>query len=59
MHIMTGTWLGYYKYDNLKIQKAFGFEKTFFTINIVSFDKKNFTRTVIDDTKSGGMEGTG
>lgn len=39
---MTGTWLGYYKYANEKLQKAYGFDKTYFTITINSFDKGFF-----------------
>ena len=56
---MTGTWLGYYKYGNEKLQKAYGFDKTYFTITINSFDKGFFQGVVVDDIKSGGMEGTG
>lgn len=56
---MTGTWLGYYKYDNANHQKAMGFDKTFFTIVIKTFDGKHFKGIVTDDVKSGGMEGTG
>ena len=56
---MTGTWVGYYKFDDENHQKASGFDKTFFTITINSFDKNVFTGIVIDDTESGGMEGKG
>ncbi|HEY5407385.1 MAG TPA: hypothetical protein VIJ92_09860 [Ginsengibacter sp.] len=56
---MTGTWLGYYKYDNKNLQKSFGFDKTHFTIIINSFDQKCFKGNVTDDVKSGGMEDTG
>jgi hypothetical protein len=56
---MTGTWLGYYKYDNKHLQKASGFDKTCFTIIINAFDEKYFKGIVTDDVKSGGMEGTG
>lgn len=56
---MTGTWVGYYQYDNPDHQKAIGFDKTFFTITIKSFDGKYFTGIVNDDVKSGGMEGSG
>ena len=56
---MTGTWIGYYKYDNEQLQKASGFDKTYFTITIKSFDEKNFKGIVIEDIKSGGMKGTG
>lgn len=56
---MTGTWLGYYKYHHEEIQKAIGFDKTYFTITINSFSRNNFKGTVTDDIKTGGMEGTG
>ena len=56
---MTGTWVGYYKYGNENLQKANGFDKTNFTITIKSFDGKNFQGIVVDDIKSGGMEGIG
>ena len=56
---MTGTWLGYYKYDNEKLQKAYGVDKTYFTITINSFDKGFFQGIVVDDIKSGGMDGIG
>ena len=29
MHIMNGTWLGYYKYDNLKFKKPLTLKKPF------------------------------
>ena len=56
---MTGTWIGFYKFDNERVQKAFGFDKTYFTITIKSFDERNFHGIVIEDIKSGGMEGIG
>jgi len=56
---MTGIWLGYYKFDKEVFQKASGFDKTFFTITIQSFNDNNFKGIVIEDIKSGGMEGTG
>jgi|SRR5882724_1697981 len=56
---MTGTWLNYYKYDKELLQKAIGFDKTNFTITILSFDENNFKGIVTDDIESGGMEGTG
>lgn len=56
---MIGTWHGYYKYDNIDDQKASGFEKTFFTITISTFSRNEFKGTVVDDVKTGGMEGTG
>ena len=48
---MTGTWIGYYKYDNEQLQKASGFDKTYFTITIKSFDEKNFKGIVINPVK--------
>jgi len=56
---MTGTWLGYYKYDNELHQKTIGFDKTNFTIIIQSFDGKNFKGIVNDDITTGGMKETG
>lgn len=56
---MTGTWQGYYQYNNQFQQKAVGFDKTFFTITINAFDGNKFSGIVNDDIKSGGMEGTG
>ncbi|MGC4035854.1 MAG: hypothetical protein QM764_07825 [Chitinophagaceae bacterium] len=56
---MKGTWIGSYKYDNEKAQKAIGFEKTNFTIVIDTFNGKGFEGCVFDDVESGGMEGEG
>lgn len=56
---MIETWHGYYKYNNQKIQKAVGFDKTYFTITTTSSDGKIFHGTVVDDIKTGGMEGIG
>jgi hypothetical protein len=56
---MTGTWKGYYKYDNKILQKASGFDKTFFTIIVKSSDESSFEGNVIDDINTGGMQGTG
>lgn len=56
---MTGTWQGYYQYNNSLHQKAVGFDKTFFSITISSFDGNKFSGIVNDDVKSGGMEETG
>ena len=56
---MIGTWTGYYKYNKEAAQKAMGFDRTFFTIVIHSFDGKKFEGTVTDDTATGGMEGQG
>ena len=56
---MTGTWKGYYKFDNEKLQTSSGFEKTGFTLDITFFDGKKFKGTVLDDINSGGMQGEG
>ncbi len=56
---MTGNWKGYYKFENEKIQKATGFEKTNFEIVISKFDRINFSGIVKDDVETGGMEETG
>src|SRR4051794_16560300 len=56
---MIGKWNGHYQYENKNLQKALGFERTFFQINISKFDGKKFTGTVADDLGSGGTEGIG
>ncbi len=56
---MIGTWNGNYKFDNQKIQKVIGFEKTNFKIIIDKFDGINFEGTVTDDLETGGMYGEG
>ncbi len=56
---MIGNWLGFYRYNNKHIQKIKGFDKTYFSLTINSFDGNNFKGTVTDDTSTGGMEGTG
>ncbi|MCA0399084.1 MAG: hypothetical protein LCH51_16930 [Bacteroidetes bacterium] len=56
---MKGTWIGSYKYDEGEAQKAIGFEKTYFTIIIHTFNGKEFEGSVTDDKESGGMEGEG
>ena len=56
---MRGIWKGYYTYNNQRIQKAGGYEKTNLTITIDSFDGKIFKGTVQDDVSTGGMEEVG
>ncbi|KGO93534.1 hypothetical protein [Flavobacterium subsaxonicum] len=56
---MKGTWQGYYKHNNLKVQKIRKFAQTNFTIVIQSFDGKNFGGNVTDDLATGGMQGIG
>ena len=56
---MTGTWKGYYKYNNVRYQQLIGFDQTYFQINILTFDGTRFTGTVEDDRTTGGMEGIG
>jgi hypothetical protein len=56
---MLGNWNGYYKFENQRIQKAMGFEKTNFEIIIEKFDGINFDGIVNDDIKTGGMKETG
>jgi hypothetical protein len=56
---MIGNWKGYYNFENEKIQKIRGFEKTYFEIIIEKFDGEIFSGTVKEDTKSGGMEEIG
>ena len=56
---MIGSWKGYYKFDNERTQKVIGFEKTYFTIEIESYEGVNFQGKVNDDVSTGGMEETG
>ncbi|MGV3459093.1 MAG: hypothetical protein ACO1N9_01435 [Flavobacterium sp.] len=56
---MQGKWQGYYKFDKAWVQRAIGFEKTGFTIDIILFDGKGFEGVVEDDLATGGMEGNG
>jgi hypothetical protein len=56
---MRGTWQGYYTYNNPKMRKHVGFEKTYFTIEIHSFDGITFGGNVTEDLANGGMPGTG
>jgi hypothetical protein len=56
---MIGNWFRYYKYNDAAIQQAMGFEQTYFTIAITSFDGTHFSGRVKDDTNTGGMKETG
>ena len=56
---MLGNWKGYYNFENERIQKLIGFEKTNFEILIENYDGINFSGIVNDDVKTGGMEETG
>lgn len=56
---MKGNWIGFYKYQDEKLQKAVGFEKTGFAIKIDFFEENKFSGTVTDDSETGGMRGTG
>lgn len=56
---MLGSWKGFYKYENEKIKKINGYEKTEFEITVDHFDGKNFSGKVNDDVKTGGMKETG
>lgn len=56
---MVGNWKGHYKFENERIQKAIGFEKTDFEIIIEKCDGINFNGIVNDDIKTGGMKETG
>lgn len=56
---MLGKWKGYYTFENERIQKIVGFEKTYFEIVIKQFDGINFDGIVNDDIKFGGMKETG
>lgn len=56
---MTGKWLGFYQYNHQEAQRLNGFERTFFIINIQSFDGENFKGTVQDDVDTGGMKEEG
>ena len=56
---MKGTWNGYYRFNSAAVRALINYETMNFTIYIDSFDGKNFKGTVTDDTKTGGMTGTG
>lgn len=57
--IQLGKRAGQYSFNNLKITKARGFEKTNFEIEILTIKNNSFTGTVQDDLLTGGMEGVG
>jgi hypothetical protein len=57
--MVKGKWIGYYKYDNRKMQSIVGYERTNFEIEIQSVDGNKFEGIVQDDEKTGGMKGIG
>jgi hypothetical protein len=54
-----GRYKGFYQFNNLKLRKASGFDKTYFIIQVTDFDGHKFKGWVEDDTATGGMEGRG
>ena len=57
--IQKGHWLGSYTFDNPAHNKARGFDKTNFEIEILNIDGNNFFGKVQDDLATGGTEGIG
>jgi hypothetical protein len=57
--LKTGTWIGYYQYNNVKMEQRRGVEQTGFTIEILTISNDEFTGTVTDDLATGGMNGVG
>jgi hypothetical protein len=57
--IQIGRWNGDYSFSNQEINKARGFGKTNFHIDILTVDDNNFIGTVQDDLNTGGTEGVG
>ncbi|MDF2456549.1 MAG: hypothetical protein K0R51_2542 [Cytophagaceae bacterium] len=57
--IQTGQWTGHYSFKDEEINKIRGFEKTFFTIEILTVNDHAFTGKVQDDLTTGGTEGIG
>ena len=59
MALTKGQYNGFYQFDNNKITKSLGFDKTYFTIEITDLDEKHFKGWVEDNRLNGGMEGRG
>ncbi len=57
--IQKGHWFGYYTFDNPAHNKARGFEKTNFDVEILRVENNSFMGKVQDDFSTGGTEGTG
>ena len=56
---LQGIWKGFYQYNNKRLPESYSTSITGFTIEIKSFDGKNFEGTVFDDLESGGTRGIG
>ncbi|KAB2913503.1 MAG: hypothetical protein F9K23_16905 [Bacteroidetes bacterium] len=56
---MRGKWVGWYAYNNKKIDKIRGVDKTMFSIYIDTVNGNKFYGTVEDDKNTLGMEGIG
>lgn len=56
---MIGEWFGHYKYSNKELQNKVGVDKTYFRINILTFQDNKFTGTVEDDKNTRGTPGIG
>ena|ERR1051326_1239729 len=57
--IQKGRWMGYYTYDKNEYNKIRGFDRTNFTLDIISVVGNKFTGKVQDDLTTGGTEGVG
>ena len=57
--IQIGQWTGHYSFEDERINKIRGFDKTFFEMEILAVNENEFTGKIQDDLSSGGMEGVG
>jgi hypothetical protein len=56
---MIGSYKGFYRYNSSRVRKLIGYELTYFNIVIDFCNGKEFTGTVLDDEKTGGMKEQG
>ncbi len=56
---MIGIYNGYYRYNNSRVRKSLGYDKTFFKIVIDFSSGSEFSGTVLDDVESAGMKELG
>jgi hypothetical protein len=57
--IKIGEWEGYYSFNDERLNKLRGFEKTLFQVEILDVKENKFSGTIKDDLTTGGMEGIG